>query len=199
MQAKATETAVFGGGCFWCIEAVFQDLIGVLEVESGYCGGHVKNPTYEQVCAKHTGHVEVVRVRFDPAQVSFDKLLEIFFAVHDPTTRDRQGNDVGPQYRSAIFCQTPEQLEAAAAMIERLEASGEFAAPIVTALEAAATFYPAEDYHRSYYRLHGHQPYCSAVIAPKLAKFRRKFASYLRLHVQPEADKDGLRPSRGPG
>jgi peptide-methionine (S)-S-oxide reductase len=173
-------TAVLGGGCFWCLDAVFRGLAGVHEVESGYAGGAKPNPTYEEVCTGRTGHAEVVRVTFDPAVVSFRDLLTVFFTIHDPTTRDRQGNDVGTQYRSVIFCQTPEQRADAQAVIADLTAQRLFGAPIVTEIADAATFYPAERYHQDYFERNGRQPYCMAVVAPKVAKFRKAFAGRLK-------------------
>ena len=174
------DTAVFGGGCFWCLEAVFQRLPGVKSVESGYMGGRVENPTYKQVCTGTTGHAEVVRVAFDPSQISYRDLLAVFFAIHDPTTLDRQGNDVGTQYRSAIFYNSDEQRREAAKVIAELTAAGEFAAPIVTAIEPAATFFVAEDYHQNYFNENSQQPYCRFIIAPKLEKFRKAFAEKLK-------------------
>lgn len=175
--ATNTEIAVLGGGCFWCTESVFLALHGVLEVIPGYCGGHVSNPSYEQVCEKNTGHIEVVQVRFDPALISFESLLQVFFATHDPTTPDRQGNDVGPQYASAIFYQSPQQKEIAQQVM--LQAESLLGQPVVTKLLDAAHFWPAEDYHRDYYSKHPNQGYCQIVIAPKLAKFRQHFAQLL--------------------
>lgn len=177
------ETAVFGGGCFWCVEAVFDDVVGVLEVVSGYCGGRIAHPTYEQVCGGNTEHAEVVRITFDPQRISYAELLEIFFAVHDPTTINRQGNDVGSQYRSVIFCQDAEQRAVAERIVAQVDAAGEWGAPVVTQIEDAAPFYPAEDYHQAYFRLHGHHPYCAAVVAPKVAKFRKRFAARLKSHA----------------
>ncbi len=174
------ETAVFGGGCFWCLEAVFQRLPGVKSVESGYMGGRVENPTYKQVCTGTTGHAEVVRVTFDPSQISYRDLLEVFFAIHDPTTLDRQGNDVGTQYRSAIFYNSDEQRQEAEKVIAELTAAGEFSAPIVTAIEPAVTFFVAEDYHQNYFNENSNQPYCRFIIAPKLEKFRKAFAEKLK-------------------
>ncbi|GAA4334109.1 peptide-methionine (S)-S-oxide reductase MsrA [Pigmentiphaga soli] len=170
------EQAVFGGGCFWCVEAVFQQLEGVLTVEPGYAGGQVDNPSYEQVCSGDTGHIEVARITFDPGAIGYRDLLEIFFATHDPTTMDRQGNDVGPQYRSAIFWQTPQQRDAAQEVMADLQARGVFGAPIVTQLLPPAHFWPAEDYHRDYYLRHPQQGYCAYVITPKVAKLRKAFA-----------------------
>ena len=169
-----TETAILGGGCFWCTEAVFNEVEGVLKVEPGYCGGEVDHPTYRQICEGDTGHAEVVRVTFDPAVVSFRDLLEIFFATHDPTTPDRQGNDVGTQYRSAIFPTSEEQLHDAASVMSELEDA--FPSPIVTKIELPAPFWPAEDYHFNFFASNPEQPYCQYVVAPKLAKFRARFA-----------------------
>ena len=175
------EAAVFGGGCFWCLEAVFQRLPGVRSVESGYMGGRVENPTYKQVCTGTTGgHAEVVRVAFDPSQISYRDLLDVFFAIHDPTTLNRQGNDVGTQYRSAIFYSSDEQRQQAEKAIAELTAAREFSAPIVTAVEPAATFFVAEDYHQNYFNENSNQPYCRFIIAPKLEKFRKAFAEKLK-------------------
>jgi peptide-methionine (S)-S-oxide reductase len=174
------ETAVFGGGCFWCLEAVFQRLPGVRSVESGYMGGRVENPTYKQVCTGTTGHAEVVRVSFDPSQISYRELLAVFFAIHDPTTRDRQGNDVGTQYRSVIFYNSDEQRREAEEVIAELTAAREFSAPIVTAVEPAVAFFVAEDYHQNYFNENSQQPYCQFIIAPKLEKFRKAFAEKLK-------------------
>ena len=174
-----TEVAVLGGGCFWCVEAVFADLRGVISVEPGYAGGHVDNPTYEQVCGKGTGHIEVARIHFDPAVLSFTDLLRVFFATHDPTTPGRQGNDVGPQYESAIFYQSETQRDQARQVISELQGAAIFNAPIVTKLLPAATFWPAEDYHRNYFAQHPEQGYCQFVIAPKVAKVRQAFRDRL--------------------
>ncbi|WP_237173952.1 peptide-methionine (S)-S-oxide reductase MsrA [Paracandidimonas lactea] len=172
-----TETAILGGGCFWCTEAVFLALRGVLAAAPGYAGGHVDRPTYEAVCAKATGHIEVVRVVFDPAIIDFSTLLKVFFATHDPTTLDRQGADVGPQYASAIFCQSDAQRDTAVAVIEEVQAAlGE---PVVTQVRDAATFWPAEDYHHDFYARNPWQGYCQAVISPKMAKLRRHYARLL--------------------
>ena len=173
------EIAVLGGGCFWCLEAVFSGLAGVASVLPGYSGGHVASPTYEQVCGKQTGHIEVVRVEFNNAQLLFADLLRIFFATHDPTTPGRQGHDIGPQYESAIFWQTEAQHQQAKQIIAELEAQGVYGAPILTRLLPAARFWPAEDYHRNYFILHPEQAYCQWVIAPKVAKFRQQFADRL--------------------
>jgi peptide-methionine (S)-S-oxide reductase len=173
-----TETATLGGGCFWCLEAVYQELKGVQHVESGYTGGHVTNPTYEQVCEGATGHAEVVRLEFDPAVVSYREILEIFFTIHDPTTPNRQGNDVGTQYRSAIYYHSPEQHETARQVIACM--AGVWDAPIVTELAAAQAYYKAEDYHQDYFRQHPLQGYCAFVVAPKVAKFRKVFTDKLK-------------------
>lgn len=174
-----TQVAVLGGGCFWCVEAVFNDLKGVLKAESGYAGGHVTNPTYEQVCDGRTGHAEVVRVEFDADELPFRDLLGVFFAIHDPTTPDRQGNDVGPQYRSAIYYHTPEQREIAESLIKELGQDRIWPNPIVTEVEPIKTFFPAEDYHQHYFRDNARQPYCQVVIAPKLNKLRKRYAERL--------------------
>jgi peptide-methionine (S)-S-oxide reductase len=174
----AQEIATLGGGCFWCLEAVYQEMKGVESVVSGYMGGQVPNPNYQQVCGGRTGHIEIVQVTFDPEIVSYRDILEVFFAIHDPTTRDRQGNDVGEQYRSVIFYHSDAQREAAEAIIRELEADRVFSNPIVTQVRAADVFYPAEDYHQNYFRDHPNQPYCSFIISPKLKKFREKLARY---------------------
>jgi peptide-methionine (S)-S-oxide reductase len=177
---RANDTAVFGGGCFWCLEAVFQRLPGVKSVESGYMGGHVENPTYKQVCTDTSGHAEVVRVSFDPEQVSYRDLLAVFFAVHDPTTLNRQGNDVGTQYRSVIFYNSDEQRREAEQAITEFGKPHEFPSPIVTAVEPAKTFFKAEDYHQNYFNENSEQPYCRFIIAPKLEKFHKLFAEKLK-------------------
>jgi peptide-methionine (S)-S-oxide reductase len=174
------QTAIFGGGCFWCIEAIFQRLTGVAHVESGYMGGSVDNPTYHQVCSGDTGHVEVVRVTFDPDQISYRELLDVFFSVHDPTTLNRQGNDAGEQYRSVIFYTDEEQQRIAEDVIAEMTAGKEFSEPIVTTVEPASKFYAAEGYHQNYYNENSRQPYCMFVISPKLAKLEKKFAEKLR-------------------
>ncbi len=176
----ATEVATLGGGCFWCLEAVFDDLAGVESVESGYSGGHVVNPTYKQVCSATTGHAEVVQVTFRPALLSYRDLLRVFFAIHDPTTRNRQGNDVGPQYRSAIFYHSPEQKTMAEEVIAELNAANLWGRPIVTEVAPFDTFYVAEDYHQEYFVNNKWQPYCQVVIAPKVAKFRKEFVDRLK-------------------
>ena len=173
-------TATLGGGCFWCLEAVYERLDGVVAVDSGYAGGARPNPSYEQVCSGATGHAEVVRLTFDPAVISFDELLEVFFAFHDPTTLNRQGPDAGTQYRSIIFAETEEQERAARAMISRLEADAVFDDPIVTAVERLPEFWPAEEYHRQYFRRHPEQAYCRAMIAPKVAKLRSAWSHRLK-------------------
>jgi peptide-methionine (S)-S-oxide reductase len=181
MQAHPeTAVATLGGGCFWCLEAVFRDLRGVERVVSGYAGGHLSNPTYEQVCTGATGHAEVVQVTFDPRVLAFRELLEVFFAIHDPTTPDRQGADVGPQYRSVIFYHSPEQQETAQQVIAELNAAGVWDGPIVTEVAPAGAFYPAEAYHQEYYARNPGQPYCRVVIDPKVAKFRRQFRDKLK-------------------
>lgn len=172
--------ATFGNGCFWCTEAVFQQLEGVEKVTSGYSGGHVDNPTYEQVCDKKTGHAEVLRIQYDPAKISFEKLLEVFWGTHDPTTLNRQGNDVGPQYRSVIFYHTPDQKDKAEKYKEELDKSGAFDNSIVTAIEPQTNFYPAENYHQDYYKNHGAQPYCYFVIKPKMDKLKKVFGDVLK-------------------
>jgi peptide-methionine (S)-S-oxide reductase len=174
------ETAVLGGGCFWCLEAVFDELKGVHSVESGYAGGRNAHPTYEEVCGGRTGHAEVVRIRFDPAVLSFRDLLTVFFTIHDPTTLNRQGNDVGTQYRSVVFCQTAEQRATTESVIAGLAAAGLWRDPIVTEIADAAPFFEAERYHQEYYVRNGGQPYCAAVVAPKVAKFRKHFTERLK-------------------
>jgi peptide-methionine (S)-S-oxide reductase len=174
------ETATLAGGCFWCLEAVFAELRGVARVVSGYAGGHVPNPTYTAVCHGTTGHAEVVQVTFDPQVVSFAELLEVFFTIHDPTTLNRQGGDIGTQYRSAIFYHSPEQKEIAAQLISQFDAERIWDAPIVTEVEPLTVFYPAEDYHQEYFQNNQNQPYCRAVIAPKVSKFRQKYLEKLK-------------------
>ena len=179
MNEKSSEVVVFGGGCFWCTEAVFSMLRGVESVLPGYAGGHIDHPTYEQVSAGTSGHAEVIRFEYNPALITFTDLLNVFFATHDPTTVNRQGNDVGPQYRSVIFTTTPEQKIAAQQFIETLNASDEQGAPVVTRVEPLTTFWPAEDYHEKYYENHKEQSYCQIVINPKLQKVKEKFAKLL--------------------
>jgi peptide-methionine (S)-S-oxide reductase len=177
---KRKETATFANGCFWCTEAVFQQLKGVEKVTSGYSGGHIENPTYEEVCNKKTGHAECLQIEYDPAKISFDELLEVFWKTHDPTTLNRQGNDVGPQYRSVIFYHNTEQKEKAEKYKAALNASGIFDAPIVTTIEPFTIFYPAENYHKNYYRNNTSQPYCYYVIKPKMEKLKKVFADKLK-------------------
>ncbi|MEM6348166.1 MAG: peptide-methionine (S)-S-oxide reductase MsrA [Bacteroidota bacterium] len=174
------EVATLGAGCFWCVEAVFQDLQGVKEVISGYSGGHVENPTYEQICTKTTGHAEVARIWYDPAVISFEKILEVFWQTHDPTTPNRQGNDVGPQYRSAIFYHNEEQREKAEHYKKELDASGAFAAPIVTEITELTNFYKAENYHQNFYNNNETYPYCMFVVRPKVEKVKKVFGHLLK-------------------
>jgi len=180
VTGATTSTATLAGGCFWCLEAVFEPLRGVLRVESGYTGGSVPAPSYREVCSGRTGHAEAIRVSFEPAIISYPALLELFFAFHDPTTRDRQGPDTGTQYRSAIFCHDPGQAADARAVIARLEREGTFRDPIVTEVVDAGPWYPAEASHQEYYRRHPDQPYCVAVISPKVARLRARYAGLLR-------------------
>ncbi|MDB5378515.1 MAG: msrA [Rubritepida sp.] len=173
------EHATLGGGCFWCLDAAFRDVAGVSEVVSGYAGGHVDDPSYEQVCGKQTGHAEVVRLAFDPAVVSYADLLRMFFTLHDPTTKDRQGADIGPQYRSILLAETPEQLEAARQVIAEVEQAAIWNGRPVTELVSAGAFFPAEAEHQDYFNRNPWSGYCRAVIAPKVGKFRKSFASRL--------------------
>ena len=175
-----TEVATLAGGCFWCLEAVFEELRGVQKVESGYSGGTVPNPSYRQVCTGTTGHAEVVQLTFDPTVISFRDILEIFFTIHDPTTLNRQGPDVGTQYRSAIFYHTPEQKRVAEEVIAELETAHVWDAPIATEVTSFDAFYRAENYHQEYFRRNGEQPYCRVVIAPKVAKFRAQHLARLK-------------------
>ena len=175
-----TQTAVLGGGCFWCVEAAFNQLQGVQGVVSGYMGGHVQNPSYQQVCSGKTGHVEVAEITFDPDVISYEDLLEVFFTVHDPTTVNRQGSDMGEQYRSVIFYRDEEQHQTAQKVIAELTKERAFKDPIVTAIEPASTFYPAEDYHQNYLANNPYQPYCMFVVSPKVKKIREKFAARLK-------------------
>jgi peptide-methionine (S)-S-oxide reductase len=179
--AQATELATLGGGCFWCLEPVFDEMVGVQQVEVGYAGGGMANPSYEQVCGGRTGHAEVVQIRFNPQQVSYRDLLEIFFSIHDPTTPDRQGADVGPQYRSLVLYHNAEQRRIAEDLAAELRADG---IPVVTQLEPFQVFYRAEEYHQAYYRKNPGAGYCRVVVAPKLAKFRAKYASRLKAAAQ---------------
>ncbi len=174
------QTAIFGGGCFWCLEAVYDRVQGVTRVESGYAGGHVDHPTYQQVCDGDTGHAEVVRVTFDPAQASYRELLDVFFTIHDPTTLNRQGNDTGTQYRSVIYFTSDAQKQEAEKTIAELSAAHVWHTPIVTTVEKAPEFYVAEDYHQEYFANNGNQPYCQFVVAPKVQKFEHKFAKKMK-------------------
>src|ERR1043166_4391525 len=182
MSDGKTEITVFGGGCFWCTEAVFDELRGVNSVVSGYAGGTVKSPTYEQVCSGRTGHAEVIRIEFDPEQISFHDLLTVFFATHDPTTLNRQGNDAGTQYRSAVFYVNDEQKHEAENFIKELEAGKSFTSSIVTTLEPLTEFYPAEKYHQKYFANNPYQPYCNFTIPPKLDKLHKRFSELLKSH-----------------
>lgn len=179
-SSPSCEVTTLGGGCFWCLEAVFDQLQGVEHVESGYAGGWVVNPTYHHVCSDNTGHAEVVQVTFDPQQISFRDILEVFFSIHDPTTLNRQGADVGTQYRSAIFYHSPEQKAAAEQMIKELTAAKAWRDPIVTEVKALKEFYMAEDYHQEYFANNARQPYCQVVVAPKVAKFRKHYAARVK-------------------
>ena len=180
MSDGSREVATLAGGCFWCLEAVYEQLMGVESVVSGYTGGHVVNPSYEQVCTARTGHAEAVQVTFDPQVVSYKDVLGVFFAIHDPTTLNRQGHDVGPQYRSAIFYHDEQQKAAAEEMIAELKASRVWSNPIVTEVTALSEFYVAEGYHQEYYRRNAAQPYCQIVISPKVAKFRKEYVDRLK-------------------
>lgn len=177
---QTLDTATFGAGCFWCVEAVFQQLDGVISVTSGYSGGDVANPTYKQVCDGTTGHAEVCQIAYDPQRISFKDLLEVFWSTHDPTTLNRQGNDVGTQYRSAIFYHSDQQKQVAQEYKKKLDESGAFKSPIVTEITPFSTFYAAENYHQDYYNLNGSQPYCNFVIKPKVEKFRKVFGEKLK-------------------
>jgi len=170
------ETTTLGGGCFWCLEAVYDDLIGIESVVSGYAGGHVANPTYEQICAKTTGHTEVVQLTFDSSVITFHEILEVFFTIHDPTTLNRQGNDVGPQYRSAIYYHNEAQRETTETVISEFDSAKLWPNPIVTEVKPLDIFYVAEDYHQNYFQNNPSQTYCQFVVAPKVAKFRKKFS-----------------------
>jgi peptide-methionine (S)-S-oxide reductase len=176
----APEIATLAGGCFWCLEAVFSNLRGVLTVESGYTGGHMPSPTYEQVCSETTGHAEAVLICYDPGVISYRELLEVFYAIHDPTTLNRQGEDVGSQYRSAIFYHSPEQEQTARELIFELFDRHVFEQPILTEVNPACEFYPCEEYHHSYYQRNPSQTYCALVISPKLEKFRKRYADMLK-------------------
>jgi peptide-methionine (S)-S-oxide reductase len=179
-NARQLETATLAGGCFWCLEAVYDQLKGVTDVVSGYSGGQVRNPSYREVCNGTTGHAEVVQVTFDPAIIGFADILNVFFSIHDPTTLNRQGADVGTQYRSAIFYHSPEQQRIADAKIRELSLQGLWPNPIVTEVTPFTVFYPAEDYHQEYFANNARQPYCQAVVAPKVAKFRKQYMDQLK-------------------
>ena len=179
MTTPSMQTITLGAGCFWCVEAVFESILGVTSGESGYSGGHIKNPGYREVCTGRTGHAEVVQLSYDPAKVELSTILDVFFATHDPTTLNRQGADVGTQYRSAIYWHDKDQLAVIKASLA--EAQKNWPQPIVTEVKAFETFYPAEDYHQAYYELNKEAPYCRAVIAPKMAKFKKEFGSKLNL------------------
>ena len=180
MESVDMDTATFGAGCFWCVEAVFQELKGVDKVVSGYAGGFVKNPSYKEVCTGRTGHAEVAQISYDPEVISYAELLQVFWKVHDPTTLNRQGNDVGTQYRSSIFYHNQEQKEKASFYLKKLNDSGAYPDPVVTTIEELTEFYPAEDYHQAYYNNNSSQPYCRFVIQPKLDKIREAFADKLK-------------------
>ena len=180
MENNGLETATLAGGCFWCVEAVYDDLKGVEDVVSGYSGGRTENPTYRQVCDGDTGHAEVIQIKFDPNVISFKDILHVFFSVHDPTTLNRQGNDIGTQYRSAIFYHSDEQKRVAEETIREVAEEGVYDNPIVTEVVPFEKFWPAEDYHQEYFANNPNQPYCAAVVAPKVAKFRQKFVDRLK-------------------
>src|SRR5213080_2240899 len=180
MENERLETATLAAGCFWCVEAVFDDLKGVEDVVSGYSGGHTENQTYKEVCSETTGHAEVVQIKFDPTELSFRDLLRIYFTVHDPTTLNRQGGDVGTSYRSAIFYHSDEQKQIAEEVIEEIAKEGIYEKPIVTEVTPFDKFWPAEDYHQEYFANNPNQPYCAAVVAPKVAKFRQKYLDRLK-------------------
>ena len=180
MDDSNLETATLGAGCFWCVEAVFDDLRGVEDVVSGYSGGHTENPTYQQVCTETTGHAEVIQIKFDPQEISFREILQVFFTVHDPTTLNRQGNDIGAQYRSAIFYHSDEQKRVAEEVIKEITEAGIYDDPIVTGVVPFDKFWLAENYHQEYFANNPNQPYCAAVVAPKVAKFRKNFVDKLK-------------------
>ena len=184
MENTNLETATLAAGCFWCVEAVFDDLKGVEDVVSGYSGGHTENPTYREVCSETTGHAEVVQIGFDPNEISFKEILQVFFTVHDPTTLNRQGNDVGSSYRSAIFYHSDEQKRIAEEVIKEVSDEAVYDNPIVTEVTKFDKFYPAEDYHQEYFANNPTQPYCAAVVAPKVSKFRQKYTSKLKRNSQ---------------
>ena len=174
-MSNNSQVATLAGGCFWCLEAVYEEVSGVEKIVSGYSGGHVDNPTYEAVCSETTGHAEAVQITFDPEEISYKSILDIFFSIHDPTTLNRQGNDIGSQYRSAIFCHDDKQEEIAEDFIQKIDSEGDMNDPVVTEVIPAPAFYPAEEYHQQYYRRNQWQGYCQIVISPKLAKFRKQF------------------------
>jgi peptide-methionine (S)-S-oxide reductase len=180
MNTNHSDTITLGAGCFWCVEAVFQNLEGVEKVVSGYSGGTVKNPSYKEVCMGTTGHAEVCQLTYDPNKVSIPEILEVFWQTHDPTTLNRQGNDIGTQYRSAIFYHTPEQKKIAEEYKAKLDSSGAFDRPVVTEITAYNNFYPAEDYHQNYYNENGSEPYCQFVVRPKVEKFKKVFADKMK-------------------
>jgi peptide-methionine (S)-S-oxide reductase len=177
---QKTKVATLGGGCFWCLEAVYEDLKGVLNVVSGYSGGHISDPDYYSVCTGTTGHAEVVQVSFDPEVITFKEILDVFFTIHDPTTLNRQGADVGTQYRSAIFYHSEQQKNISEQVIKDFQTEGIWSNPIITEITPFDVFYPAEDYHQEYYRRNPYQGYCRAIITPKVSKFRRKYANKLK-------------------
>ncbi|MEX2591109.1 MAG: peptide-methionine (S)-S-oxide reductase MsrA [Chitinophagales bacterium] len=179
-MAQQTEQATFGAGCFWCVEAIFERLKGVSEVEAGYSGGAVKNPSYKEVCRGTTGHAEVARITFNPEVISFETLAEVFFYTHDPTTLNQQGNDVGTQYRSAIFYHTEQQKQVAEKVKEKVEAEGYYSDPVVTEISPLENYYPAENYHQDYFKSNPNQGYCAAVIRPKLQKFMQQYSDLLK-------------------
>ncbi len=180
----ALETATLGGGCFWCLEAVYSELKGVLKVESGYAGGHVKNPTYEAVCSDETGHAEVIQVTYDPAIITYREILQIFFSIHDPTTPNRQGHDVGSQYRSAIFYQDDNQKRVAEEVMQEIVKSKIWNGKLVTQLVPYVEFFKAEEYHQNYFKNNPYQPYCQVIVAPKVAKFRKQYFDKLSKPVE---------------
>lgn len=189
MTQNEQEIATLAGGCFWCLEPAFLELRGVESAGSGYTGGHVPNPSYRQVCNGTTGHAEAVQVTFDPSVISFRELLEVFFSIHDPTTLNRQGGDVGTQYRSAIFYHSPDQKQTAEELIRELDAEGPWDAPIVTEVTQFDRFYPAEEYHREYFYRNPEQAYCRVIIDPKVAKFRQRFADRLKTSASPPRER----------
>ncbi len=180
MESGKYETCVLAGGCFWCMEAIFQDINGIINVESGFSGGHVQNPTYKEVCTGNTGHAESVRITYDPSVISFSAILDLFFSMHDPTSLNRQGEDVGTQYRSEIFYMNEDQKQIAENFIKNLEKKKTFNKPIVTKIEKFTAFYPAEDYHRNYYKNNSEQPYCKYVISPKVKKLKEHYSPMLK-------------------